>query len=93
MEHSYMRDAPRTDSSINNGLAPARTILVRHAPQCPTCHTYPTHEESGESQHAAHVPPYDEIAAKELMNECARIAKYVRNNNSDDQDWQERVNR
>lgn len=88
-----MRDAPRTDSSLSNGLAPARTILVRHAPQCPTCHTYPTHDEASESQNAAHVPPYDEIAAKELMNECARIAKYVRNNNSDDQDWQERVNR
>ncbi|XP_034478251.1 KAT8 regulatory NSL complex subunit 3 isoform X2 [Drosophila innubila] len=93
MEHTYMRDAPRTDSSMNNGLAPARTILVRHAPQCPTCHTYPTHEESGDSQQVAHVPPYDEIAAKELMNECARIAKYVRNNNSDEQDWQTRINR
>ncbi|KAL7736447.1 hypothetical protein ACLKA6_019653 [Drosophila palustris] len=93
MEHTYMRDAPRTDTSINNGLAPARTILVRHAPQCPTCHTYPTHEDSGDSQQGAHVPPYDEIAAKELMNECARIAKYVRNNNSDEQDWQTRINR
>ncbi|XP_062136275.1 KAT8 regulatory NSL complex subunit 3 isoform X7 [Drosophila sulfurigaster albostrigata] len=94
MEHAYMRDAPRADaSSIGNGLAVARTILVRHAPQCPTCHTYPNHEDSGDSQHIAHVPPYDEIAAKEMMNECARIAKYVRNNNSDEQDWQERVNR
>ncbi|KAH8355137.1 hypothetical protein KR093_006607 [Drosophila rubida] len=94
MEHAYMRDAPRPDAStISNGLAVARTILVRHAPQCPTCHTYPNHDDSGDSQHIAHVPPYDEIAAKELMNECARIAKYVRNNNSDEQDWQTRVNR
>ncbi|XP_060659847.1 KAT8 regulatory NSL complex subunit 3 isoform X7 [Drosophila nasuta] len=94
MEHAYMRDAPRADtSSIGNGLAVARTILVRHAPQCPTCHTYPNHEDSSDSQHIAHVPPYDEIAAKEMMNECARIAKYVRNNNSDEQDWQARVNR
>ncbi|KAH8299867.1 hypothetical protein KR044_007107, partial [Drosophila immigrans] len=94
MEHAYMRDAPRADASaISNGLAQARTILVRHAPQCPTCHTYPNHDDSGDSQHIAHVPPYDEIGAKELMNECARIAKYVRNNNSDEQDWQTRVNR
>ncbi|XP_015019942.2 uncharacterized protein LOC6580862 isoform X5 [Drosophila mojavensis] len=93
MEHTYMRDAPRPENTINNGLAPARTILVRHAPQCPTCHTYPAHEESGDSVQTAHIPVYDEIAAKEMMNECARIAKYVRNNNSDDQDWQERVNR
>ncbi|XP_017866609.1 PREDICTED: KAT8 regulatory NSL complex subunit 3 isoform X3 [Drosophila arizonae] len=93
MEHTYMRDAPRPENTINNGLAPARTILVRHAPQCPTCHTYPAHEESGDSVQTAHIPVYDEIAAKEMMNECARIAKYVRNNNSDDQDWQERINR
>ncbi|XP_064535878.1 KAT8 regulatory NSL complex subunit 3 isoform X6 [Drosophila montana] len=93
MEHTYMRDAPRPDNTINNGLAPARTILVRHAPQCPTCHTYPAHEESGDAQQSAHIPPYDEIAAKELMNECARIAKYVRNSNSDEQDWQARINR
>lgn len=39
-----------------------------------------------------HVPPYDEIAAKEAMNECARIAKYVKNNNVDEQDWVARVN-
>ncbi|XP_032596948.1 KAT8 regulatory NSL complex subunit 3 isoform X2 [Drosophila grimshawi] len=103
MEHTYMRDAARPDNNnsntncsntINNGLAPARTILVRHAPQCPTCHTYPAHEDLSESQQSqAHIPPYDEIAAKEMMNECARIAKYVRNNNSDEQDWQERINR
>ncbi|XP_023161913.2 uncharacterized protein LOC111593403 isoform X3 [Drosophila hydei] len=93
MEHTYMRDAPRPDNTINNGLAPARTILVRHAPQCPTCHTYPAHDDSGDSQQTAHIPAYDEIAAKELMNECARIAKYVRNNNSDEQDWQERISR
>ncbi|XP_017959681.1 uncharacterized protein LOC108653572 isoform X9 [Drosophila navojoa] len=93
MEHTYMRDAPRSDNTLNNGLAPTRTILVRHAPQCPTCHTYPAHEDSGDSVQAAQIPAYDEIAAKEMMNECARIAKYVRNNNSDDQDWQERINR
>ncbi|XP_016973607.1 uncharacterized protein LOC108040603 isoform X2 [Drosophila rhopaloa] len=90
MEHSYMRDPP-TRSDVHNGLMPARNILVRHPPQCPSCHTYPQHEELAELQQA-HVPPYDDIAAKEAMNECARIAKYVKNNNSDDQDWVARVN-
>ncbi|XP_017069288.1 uncharacterized protein LOC108106606 isoform X3 [Drosophila eugracilis] len=91
MEHSYMRDTP-VRSEVHNGLTPARNILVRHPPQCPSCHTYPQqHEELAEMQQA-HVPPYDEIAAKEAMNECARIAKYVKNNNSDEQDWVARVN-
>ncbi|KAI8036971.1 hypothetical protein M5D96_010287 [Drosophila gunungcola] len=66
MEHSYMRDPP-VRSEVNNGLMPTRNILVRHPPQCPSCHTYPQHEELAELQQA-HVPPYDEIAAKEAMN-------------------------
>ncbi|KAH8254284.1 hypothetical protein KR032_009269, partial [Drosophila birchii] len=90
MEHSYIRD-PVIRNEANNGLAPARNILVRHPPQCPSCHTYPQQEELTEMQQV-HVPPYDEIAAKEAMNECARIAKYVKNNNSDEQDWVARVN-
>nr|XP_016929226.1 KAT8 regulatory NSL complex subunit 3 isoform X3 [Drosophila suzukii] len=91
MEHSYMRDTP-VRSEVHNGLAPARNILVRHPPQCPSCHTYPPQQEELADLQQVHVPPYDEIAAKEAMNECARIAKYVRNNNSDEQDWVERVN-
>eukprot|EP00099_Drosophila_melanogaster_P025665 NP_725357.2 reduction in Cnn dots 1, isoform A [Drosophila melanogaster] len=92
MEHSYMRDTP-VRSDVHNGLTPARNILVRHPPQCPSCHTYPPqHEELSEIQQA-HVPPYDEVVAKEAMNECARIAKYVKNNNSDEQDWVARVNK
>ncbi|KAH8269591.1 hypothetical protein KR018_010001, partial [Drosophila ironensis] len=94
MEHSYMRDPPAR-SEVCNGLAPARNILVRHPPQCPSCHTYPAalqqHEDAAELNQA-HVPPYDEIAAKEAMGECARIAKYVKNSNSDDQDWVARIN-
>ncbi|XP_032571190.1 uncharacterized protein LOC6609088 isoform X4 [Drosophila sechellia] len=92
MEHSYMRDT-QVRSDVHNGLTPARNILVRHPPQCSSCHTYPPqHEELSEIQQA-HVPPYDEVVAKEAMNECARIAKYVKNNNSDEQDWVARVNK
>ncbi|XP_043644811.1 KAT8 regulatory NSL complex subunit 3 isoform X8 [Drosophila teissieri] len=92
MEHSYMRDTP-VRSDVTNGLTPARNILVRHPPQCPSCHTYPPQQEELSELQQAHVPPYDEIAAKEAMNECARIAKYVKNNNSDEQDWVARVNK
>ncbi|XP_039481684.1 uncharacterized protein LOC120445370 isoform X7 [Drosophila santomea] len=92
MEHSYMRDTP-VRSDVSNGLMPARNILVHHPPQCPSCHTYPRQQEELSEMQQAHVPPYDEIAAKEAMNECARIAKYVKNNNSDEQDWVTRVNK
>ncbi|XP_068146019.1 KAT8 regulatory NSL complex subunit 3 isoform X4 [Drosophila tropicalis] len=102
MEHSYMRDPPArstasnsiTETSASSGLSLARTILVHHPPQCPSCHTYPSHQDQDlmSEQQQAHVPPYDEIAAKEAMNECTRIAKYVKNNNPDEQDWQERIN-
>ncbi|XP_034652662.1 uncharacterized protein LOC117891344 isoform X5 [Drosophila subobscura] len=87
MEHSYIRDAPR--SEVSNGLAPTRHILVNHPPQCTNCHTYPQQEQEPEQTHA---PPYDEISAKESMNECARISKYVKNINSDEQDWVARIN-
>ncbi|KMY93681.1 KAT8 regulatory NSL complex subunit 3 isoform X4 [Drosophila simulans] len=92
MEHSYMRDTP-VRSDVHNGLTPARNILVRHPPQCSSCHTYPPQHEELSEIHQAHVPPYDEVVAKEAMNECARIAKYVKNNNSDEQDWVARVNK
>ncbi|XP_022229461.2 uncharacterized protein LOC111078859 isoform X5 [Drosophila obscura] len=87
MEHSYIREAPRAEMS--NGLAPTRHILVNHPPQCTSCHTYPQQDQEPEQTHA---PPYDEICAKEMMNECARISKYVKNINSDDQDWVARIN-
>ncbi|SPP74388.1 uncharacterized protein LOC117591771 isoform X5 [Drosophila guanche] len=87
MEHSYIRDVPRNE--VSNGLALTRHILVNHPPQCTNCHTYPQQEQEPEQTHA---PPYDEISAKESMNECARISKYVKNVNSDEQDWVARIN-
>ncbi|XP_037818055.1 KAT8 regulatory NSL complex subunit 3 isoform X2 [Lucilia sericata] len=94
MEHSYIRDTtpkPQNNIEISNGLQPARTILVRRPPQCPSCHTNPVEEDLSDA-HQAPIPSYNEIAAKEAMNECARIAKYVKNINLDDDDWESRVN-
>ncbi|XP_017148054.1 uncharacterized protein LOC108159352 isoform X3 [Drosophila miranda] len=88
MEHSYMRDTSRTE--LSNGLAPVRHILVNHPPKCTSCNTYPQQDLEPDQTHA---PPYDEISAKEMMNECARISKYVKNTNSDDQDWVARLNK
>ena len=92
MEHSYVRDNIKTSNEMSNGLASARTILVRRPPQCLSCHMHPLEEHDLDEINQAIVPSYNEIAAKEVMNECARIAKYVKNNNSDEVDWQERIN-
>ncbi|XP_033252301.1 uncharacterized protein LOC117191586 [Drosophila miranda] len=73
-----------------NARAVLRHILVNHPPQCTSCHTYPQQDLEPDQTHA---PPYDEISAKEMMNECARISKYVKNTNSDDQDWVARLNK
>lgn len=89
-----MRDtAVRSQNNIeiSNGLQPARSILVRRPPPCPSCHTNPIEEDLGDA-HQAPIPSYNEIAAKEAMNECARIAKYVKNTNSDEDDWEEKIN-
>ena len=95
MEHSYIRDTtpvkPINNIEITNGLQPARTILVKRPPLCHSCHTNPPEEDPGDA-HQASIPAYNEIAAKESMNECARIAKYVKNTNPDDDDWESRVN-
>lgn len=94
MEHSYIRDTtvkPQNNIEITNGLQPARTILVRKPPQCPSCHANPIEEDLTDVNQAS-IPSYNEIVAKESMNECARIAKYVKNTNADDDDWESRVN-
>ncbi|XP_055854830.1 KAT8 regulatory NSL complex subunit 3 isoform X2 [Episyrphus balteatus] len=90
MEHSYTRDL--RPQPVLTGLAPARTLLVRRPPQCPSCHTHPADENNdGDDANQPIVPSYNETAAKDAMNECARIAKSVKNANSDDQNWEERV--
>ncbi|XP_075165999.1 reduction in Cnn dots 1 isoform X2 [Haematobia irritans] len=96
MEHSYQRDTTHTKplafDNITNGLQPARNILVRRPPQCPSCHTHPLDEQDLNDINQAPIPSYNEIVAKEAMNECARIAKYVKNNNADDEDWEMKIN-
>lgn len=93
MEHSYIRDnTVKSLGDVTNGLQPARTILVRRPPQCPSCHSHPLDEQELNECNQACIPAYNEIGAKEVMNECARIAKYVKNINSDDEDWEMKIN-
>ncbi|XP_059225572.1 KAT8 regulatory NSL complex subunit 3 isoform X2 [Stomoxys calcitrans] len=94
MEHSYIREHnPKPIGiEIKNGLTPARNILLRRPPQCQSCHSHPSDEQDLNDMNQAPIPSYNEISAKEAMNECARIAKYVKNNNADDEDWEMKIN-
>lgn len=91
MEHSYSRDCRPIEGA--NGLT-TRTLMVHRPPQCPSCHVHPTDEgmELDEANHPP-IPSYNEATAKESMNECSRVANNVRNVNSDDDDWEEHVNK
>lgn len=90
MEHSYSRDC-RPIEGIN-GLT-TRTLMVHKPPQCPSCHAHPLDEGGLDSDEANHppIPPYNEVAAKDSMNETSKIAQNVRNTNPDDEEWEERV--
>uniref|UniRef100_A0A1B0A4L3 KANSL3 helical domain-containing protein n=1 Tax=Glossina pallidipes TaxID=7398 RepID=A0A1B0A4L3_GLOPL len=92
IEHSYTRDAARPATELTNTLNAARTILVRRPPPCLSYHVHPLEEQDLSDINQAPVPSYNEILAKESSNECARIAKYVKNAHSDDDDWETKIN-
>uniref|UniRef100_A0ABK9MWR9 KANSL3 helical domain-containing protein n=1 Tax=Glossina morsitans morsitans TaxID=37546 RepID=A0ABK9MWR9_GLOMM len=92
IEHSYTRDATRPAIETTNTLNAARTILVRRPPPCLSYHIHPLEEQDLSDINQAPVPSYNEILAKESSNECARIAKYVKNAHSDDDDWETKIN-
>lgn len=91
MEHSYSRDSRPIEGA--NGLT-TRTLMVHRPPQCPSCHSHPIDEgiDLDEANHPP-IPSYNETAAKEAMDECTRVANSVRNLNSDDENWEERINK
>uniref|UniRef100_A0A1I8NVU0 KANSL3 helical domain-containing protein n=1 Tax=Stomoxys calcitrans TaxID=35570 RepID=A0A1I8NVU0_STOCA len=90
MEHSFFRDSNRVE--ISNGLQPARMILVRRPPQCPLCHTQPSEEEEDiNDRNQAAIPFYNEKSTNETMNESERVAKFVENNNADNEDWEMKI--
>ncbi|KAL9919968.1 reduction in Cnn dots 1 isoform 1-T1 [Glossina fuscipes fuscipes] len=92
IEHSYTRDAGRPTTELTNTLNAARTILVRRPPPCLSYHLHPLEEQDLSDINQAPIPSYNEILAKESSNECARIAKYVKNAHSDDDDWETKIN-
>lgn len=91
MEHSYSRDRRPTDKTMAT-----RTILVHKPPPCPSCHSS-TQENEIDMEEASvplmPLPEIDERAAKEAMDHIGSIAARTKNRNSEDDDWEECVDK
>lgn len=92
MEHSYSRDfRPPMDTGLTNST---RALMVHRPPQCPSCHTH-SHDEriDLEESYNPPIPSYNEENAKIAMMESENVARKVRNLNSEDYDWEEKINK
>jgi regulatory NSL complex subunit 3 len=88
MEHSYSRDNSRPEG--NPQMGGTRTIMVHRPPQCPSCHI---HTEEGidiDEPYNPPLPKYDEENAKIAMEDTNKVAKYLKNTNSEELDWEEK---
>lgn len=92
MEHSYTRDFQPNE---NIEVMATRTILIDRPPQCPSCHQSPN-EDKLDAPDAGHAPiPYNEEAGRVAMDEAERLVRNSsnKNNRSDDEDWEARINK
>uniref|UniRef100_A0A182PP92 KANL3/Tex30 alpha/beta hydrolase-like domain-containing protein n=1 Tax=Anopheles epiroticus TaxID=199890 RepID=A0A182PP92_9DIPT len=91
MEHSYTREFRLLESSQT---AMTRTLMIHRPPQCPSCHTH-SHEEriDLEESYNPPIPSYNEESARRAMQESENIGVSARNSVSDEEDWEERVNK
>ncbi|KFB40570.1 AGAP004479-PA-like protein [Anopheles sinensis] len=91
MEHSYTRDFRLLESSQT---ASTRTLMVHRPPQCPSCHTHPHDERIDlEESYNPPIPSYNEESARRAMQESENIVGGGRNSVSDEEDWEEKVNK
>uniref|UniRef100_A0A8D8PD96 KAT8 regulatory NSL complex subunit 3 n=3 Tax=Culex pipiens TaxID=7175 RepID=A0A8D8PD96_CULPI len=94
MEHSYSRDFRPME---NSQTATTRTLMVHRPPQCPSCHTHGTgaHDEriDLEDKNDTPIPSYNEESAKVAMLESETVTRAVRNLNSEEADWEEKINK
>ncbi|XP_058129129.1 KAT8 regulatory NSL complex subunit 3 [Anopheles coustani] len=91
MEHSYTRDFRLLESSQT---ASTRTLMVHRPPQCPSCHTHPHDERIDlEESYNPPIPSYNEESARRAMQESENIVGGGRNSVSDEDDWEEKVNK
>uniref|UniRef100_A0AAG5D0G8 Kat8 regulatory nsl complex subunit 3 n=1 Tax=Anopheles atroparvus TaxID=41427 RepID=A0AAG5D0G8_ANOAO len=91
MEHSYTRDFRLLESSQT---ASTRTLMVHRPPQCPSCHTHPHDERIDlEESYNPPIPSYNEESARRAMQESENIVAGARNSVSDEDDWEEKMNK
>ncbi|XP_055611932.1 KAT8 regulatory NSL complex subunit 3-like [Uranotaenia lowii] len=96
MEHSYSRDFRPME---NSQTATTRTLMVHRPPQCPSCHTHGSgssgHDEGIDLEESYNppIPSYNEESAKIAMLESENVTKQLRNCNSEDVDWEDRINK
>lgn len=94
MEHSYSRDFRPME---NSQTSTTRTLMVHRPPQCPSCHTHTSgaHDEriDLEDKNDTPIPSYNEESAKVAMLESETVTKAVRNLNSEEVDWEEKINK
>uniref|UniRef100_A0A182XFD3 KANL3/Tex30 alpha/beta hydrolase-like domain-containing protein n=1 Tax=Anopheles quadriannulatus TaxID=34691 RepID=A0A182XFD3_ANOQN len=71
-----------------------RTLMIHRPPQCPSCHTH-SHDEriDLEESYNPPIPSYNEESARRAMQESENIGVSARNSVSDEEDWEERVNK
>lgn len=73
-----------------------RTILIDRPPQCPSCHLSPNDDKLDlPDSYSPPVPTYNEDAGRVAMDETERIIRNSsnKNNRSDDEDWEARINK
>lgn len=92
MEHSYSRDL--RPPMENSQTASTRALMVHRPPQCPACHTHGHDERIDlEESYNPPIPSYNEESAKIAMMESENVTQMVRNLNSEDIDWEEKINK
>uniref|UniRef100_A0A182JWD7 ATP synthase subunit s, mitochondrial n=1 Tax=Anopheles christyi TaxID=43041 RepID=A0A182JWD7_9DIPT len=71
-----------------------RTLMIHRPPQCPSCHTH-SHDEriDLEESYNPPIPSYNEESARRAMQESENIGVSARNSVSDEEDWEEKVNK
>jgi regulatory NSL complex subunit 3 len=90
MEHSYSRDNRPEGTPQMGGT---RTIMVHRPPQCPSCHIHTDEGIDIDEPYNPPLPTYNEENAKIAMEDSTKVSKYLKNTNSEEGDWEERLNR
>ncbi|XP_058057655.1 KAT8 regulatory NSL complex subunit 3 [Anopheles bellator] len=91
MEHSYMREFRLPES---NQTSTTRALMIHRPPQCPSCHVHSQDERIDlEESYNPPIPSYNEENARKAMQESENIINVTRKSATDEDDWEEKVNK